>query len=258
MYGNEFEDFAELEGMLEGMLDGVDVEFLAGIALIFGVIALIASVLGLVFYVLKALGMYTIAKRRGINNPWLAWLPVGNEWIAGSISDQYRYVAKGQVTNRRIIMLVLAIAAMVLSGISSSVSMSSFGQMMEGIMMENEDMIMQASGTGAVNSLISLLNSGVSIATIVFWYMSMYDLYSSTNPGSNVVMLVLSIFFGFLEPFFIFCNRNKDDGMPARTAEPEQSTWQDPQLTQPAWEAPQADYQYNRVEGDPWDNNTEN
>jgi hypothetical protein len=251
MYGNEFEDFAELEGMLEGMLEGVDVEFLAGIALVVGVIGLIAAVLGLVFYVLKSLGMYTIAKRRGINNPWLAWLPVGNEWIAGSISDQYRYVAKGQVTNRRIIMLALSIAAFVLSGISSSVSMGSFAQMMEGAMMGNEDMIMQASGTGAVTSLISLLNSGVSIATIVFWYMSMYDLYSSTNPGSNVVMLVLSIFFGFLEPFFIFCNRNKDDGMPARTVEPEQPVWQEPQLAQP-------DYQYNRVEGDPWDNNTEN
>lgn len=251
MYGNEFEDFAELEGMLEG----IDAEFVGGLILVIGVIALIAAVLGLVFYVLQSLGMYTIAKRRGINNPWLAWLPIGNEWIAGSISDQYRYVAKGQVTNRRIIMLVLAIATMVLSGISSSVSMSSFSQMLEGAMMGNEEIVMQASGTSAIGSLISLLNSGVSIATIVFWYMSMYDLYSSTNPSSNVVMLVLSIIFGFLEPFFIFCNRNKDDGMPARTAEPAQPAWEAPQ---PAIQSAPADYQYNRVEGDPWDNNTEN
>lgn len=251
MYGNEFEDFAELEGMLEG----IDVEFIGGIILVIGVIALIAAVLGLVFYVLQSLGMYTIAKRRGINNPWLAWLPIGNEWIAGSISDQYRYVAKGQVTNRRIIMLALAVASIVISGISGGISMSSLGQMMEGIMMENYDAVMEASGSSAFSGLISLASSGVSIATMVFWYMSMYDLYSSTNPGSNVVMLVLSIIFGFLEPFFIFCNRNKDAGMPARTAEPEQPVWEAPQ---PVIQSAPADYEYNRVEGDPWDNNSEN
>lgn len=212
MYGNEFED-------LSYMFEGMDTDALAGIIGGVAIFGLLMGVFGIVLYVLKSLGMYTIAKRRGINNPWLAWLPIGNEWIAGSISDQYRYVAKNQTTNRRVIMLILAIAGIVLGGASTSASLSSFAKMMEAAMAENYDAMMAASSSGATGGLIGLLGSGVSIASIVFWYMSMYDLYSSSCPQNNVLFLVLSIIFGFLEPFFIFCNRNKDEGMPMRTNE---------------------------------------
>ena len=46
--------------------------------------------LSIAAYVLQALGLYTIAKRRGISNPWLAWVPVAWVWVLGSISDQFR------------------------------------------------------------------------------------------------------------------------------------------------------------------------
>ena len=58
-------------------------------------------------YVFGAISLYCIAQRRGIKNPWMAWVPVLNCWILGSISDQYRYVVKGQVRNRRTLLLVL-------------------------------------------------------------------------------------------------------------------------------------------------------
>ena len=66
-----------------------------------------ASIFGIVNYIFQGLTLSTVARRRGINNPWLAWVPVGNVWMLGCISDQYRYVAKGQVKNRRKTMLVL-------------------------------------------------------------------------------------------------------------------------------------------------------
>lgn len=75
-------------------------------------------------YVLMALGLYTIAKRRGINKPWLAWVPVGNFWLLGCISDQYRHVARGQVKNKRKSMLILMIVMLVLMVIVSCVAVS--------------------------------------------------------------------------------------------------------------------------------------
>ena len=54
-------------------------------------------IFSVVTYVLTSLGLYTMAKRRMINHPWLSWVPVANMWILGSLSDQYRYVARGQV-----------------------------------------------------------------------------------------------------------------------------------------------------------------
>ena len=65
--------------------------------------------LGIAAYVLLAMGLYTIANRRAIHHPWMAWVPVLNVWILGSVADQYRYVTKGQVRNSRKALIVLEI-----------------------------------------------------------------------------------------------------------------------------------------------------
>ena len=68
-----------------------------------------SSLLGIASYVLTALALYTMAQRRGIKNAWLSWVPVINCWIIGSLSDQYRYVVKGEIKNKRKTMLILTI-----------------------------------------------------------------------------------------------------------------------------------------------------
>lgn len=210
-YGFDYEMFpAEMGGE---MMDVIYV--FAGVLLVFGLIALVVS---LVMVIFQGVGLYTMAKRRGIKHAWLAWIPVGNSWLVGCIADQYRYVAKGEVKNRRKILMALSIVGAVLgaaSGILSTVGlgavaeqmMNSGAQGMEGV---------TAGGALAGRALISLLSSVVSIATLVFWHISLYDLYTSCNPKNNVMFLVLGIIFGILTPIFIFANRNRDGGMPPR------------------------------------------
>jgi len=48
-------------------------------------ICAIALVIGLVFYVLKSIGLYTLAQNRGIENPWLAWIPITDLYIMGML-----------------------------------------------------------------------------------------------------------------------------------------------------------------------------
>ena len=74
----------------------------------------ISSLWGIAMYVLTALGLYTMAKRRAINKAWLAWIPVVNCWLIGCISDQYRYVVKGQIKSKRKSLLTLTIIQMAL------------------------------------------------------------------------------------------------------------------------------------------------
>ena len=38
---------------------------------------LLALGFSILIYVLEALAVQTIARRRGVNHPWLAWLPIG-------------------------------------------------------------------------------------------------------------------------------------------------------------------------------------
>lgn len=186
-------------------------------------ILLVALVIAAVFYVLQAVGLYSIAKRRGLSNAWLAWIPIGNYWILGSISDQYQYVVKGKIRNKRKILLILElciIAVGMIMGLVSTVLL---------LTADGSDAVMVST---TVNLIQSLLTFGISITAAVFWYMALYDLYSSCCPESNVLFLVLSIVFSFLLPFFLFFNRKRDDGMPPRRPEPRyippQQTWDAP------------------------------
>ena len=108
-YGFEYYFPDAMEGAAEGVLVGA-----AGIfAGIFLIVYLLCMAFSVVSYVLSAVGMYRIAKRRGIHNAWLAWVPVGNGWLLGSISDHYQYVAKHKTTKRRRVLLILQLIAQV-------------------------------------------------------------------------------------------------------------------------------------------------
>lgn len=226
MYPEEFYEF-------EQILSGVDADLLLMVAGVIVVIALVIGLVAFVGYIFLSIGLYTLAKRRGIRNPWLAWLPVGNYWIAGSIADQYQYVTKGAVKNKRIILLALSIAGIALSSFVSTYISGGF------VLTTGQVSADQLASLGMVGTLMNFVQSGLEIATFVFWHMALYDLYTSCNPKNNVLFLVLGIIFGFLIPYFIFACRNKEEGMPPRR------------------EAPQYQHQPTpepRTYQDPWDN----
>ena len=181
----------------------------------------ISSIWGIAMYVLTALGLYTIAKRRAIRNAWLAWIPVVNCWMVGCISDQYRYVVKGQVKSKRKALLTLsiiqiglalaffaALTVTIICGVNTSMAVTGYSRILESVMVPL-----------IVTLGLVLPMAGVGIAKAIIYYMSMYDLYTSCAPENNVLFLVLSIIFKVTEPFFIFFNRNNDKGMPPRRVE---------------------------------------
>lgn len=56
-----------------------------GVLLALGGFLALFLLLGLVFYILFALGLYTMAKRRDLPNPWLAWIPVAQLYTMGEV-----------------------------------------------------------------------------------------------------------------------------------------------------------------------------
>lgn len=194
-------DFSNMPGL--DVLEDAVVTFLA----IYLAIMLFASIYSIVVYVLHSLGLYTIAKRRLIHNPWLAWIPIANLWILGSISDQYQYMAKGKRTKRRKTLLGLMIAIYVLA-ILVGVAI--------GVM---TGMAVIGAGTEVLVPALILILVYIALMVIaiiltVFQYIAYYDLFTSCNPDNAVVFLVLGIFFNFLLPYFVFACRKKDLGVP--------------------------------------------
>ena len=173
---------------------------------------------GIATYVLSALALYTVAKRRGISKPWLSWIPVLNVWILGSISDQYRYVVKGQIKSKRKALLILNVINWVISVAISITAIVMCVQLVNYAIMDVSEEVLLEMILGPVVAVVGLCLPlfGISIAVIVIRYMALYDVYTSMDPSNNVLFLVLSILFGFTEPFFLFFNRNKDMGMPPR------------------------------------------
>ena len=231
-------EYYEFEQILENLDEELVLSF-AGIILAVALVVLLVAVAG---YIFQSIGLYTIAKRRGIANPWLAWLPwVGYYWIAGSIADQYQYVVNGAVKNRRTILLALSLAAIVVSSLVATMINGSF------ILTTGEVTMDQLTSLGTLETVLNLVASALEVAVFVFWQIALYDLYSSCKPKNNVLFLVLGILFGFLTPFFIFACRNKEEGMPPRREEPRYGYRPDPQQPyQPAAEP--------RVYKEPWEN----
>lgn len=192
-----------------------------------GVLALIVQLIlsplvSIALYILSAVGLYTIAKRRGLHQPWLAWIPVANIWLLGSVSDQYQYVVNGRIKSKRKVLLVLNSISAVLKIVLMTLAASAVFQLFMGVAngYQEEHLVSSAlsSALGMVGVLVPLL--GVSIGCMVVRYMALYDVFKSLDPANAVMFLVLSILFRVTEPFFLCCNRNKDLGMPARRPEP--------------------------------------
>ena len=187
---------------------------------------LFPSAISLAAFVLTGFGLYAIAKRRGIHNPWLSWIPVANCWIIGCLSDQYRYVVKGEVRNKRkalltlnIINVLLGLAIVVFAVV---VLVRAFAAATTGGQPAFNEILGSIFGVG----ILFLPFAGVSIAITVIHYMATYDIYTSCDPQNNVLFLVLSIFFPVLESVFMFFSRKKDEGMPPRRQEPQYSPQQ--------------------------------
>ena len=200
--------------------------------------ALPSSLLGIASYVLSALALYTLAERRGIQKAWLSWVPVLNVWIIGSLSDQYRYVVKGQVKSKRKILLILNLIKMVVSLILIIAAVGVTVELVTGAVygVRENELLESILGIALGATGLALTMAGIAIAAAVIRYMALYDIYTSMDPGNSVLFLVLSIVFNVTEPFFLFFSRNKDGGMP-----PRKQTFSDVPPQEP-WEAEQREF----------------
>ncbi len=172
----------------------------------------IALCIGAVLYVVQSFSLYQIATRRKIALPWLAWIPLGNCWILGSLSDQYRYLTAGKSQHRRVILTVCSGLACILSVAATKMLLDlmrypwlAYGQ------------IRFPSPAGTLLSLVCLcIGIGSTVTCAVYSYICLYNLYRSCNPSVATMYLVISIFFPFAAPFLLLASRKNEFGMPPR------------------------------------------
>ena len=195
-----------------------------------------------VLYVLQSAGSYGIAKRRGIHHPWLAWIPVGILWIWGCISDQFQYLVKGRIRNRRKVLLTLGLVILglavawgvVMGFLIAGLVERAFTVSLEQTVAELLPLMLAALGLLAVLAVVQLVMT-------ILQYIVLYNVYYSCDPANSVMFEVLSIVFPGTLPFFLFFSRKRELGMPPRKkpVPPAAPVMAEPAVTDtPAEEAP--------------------
>jgi hypothetical protein len=147
-------------------------ELLMGFLTLMAAIIIPALIIGIGFYILLGFGLYTMAKRRGIANPWLAFIPFGTQYIMGAL------VGEVQISSVKLdakLALPISFAACVVIG------------------------------------AIPLIGALAVLAIMIFFYMVVYKIYEAYKPDNAVLYLVLSIVFsGFAMPIIFFMIRNNE------------------------------------------------
>ncbi len=190
----------------------------AGVFIFIAIIYLVLFAWTLVNYIISSLSLFTIAKRRGIPNYGLAWVPVANLWTLGSIADQYDG-SRGLTRKWRHVLLWLTLSGIIVYivvciGAFASVFASSIYEART--YQPSSDMLNPAMiaafmimivGFTCYGMLLAACNTCKAICT--------FKLFESARPTKAVMLLLLSLLVPFAAPFCLLACRNKDLGMPA-------------------------------------------
>lgn len=84
---------------------------------IFGGFMFILVILGIVLYVIMALGLQSMAKKLNIENPWLAWIPIANVYLIGRIAGDQITVFNKDIPKLGLVLVIGAIGVSVISAI---------------------------------------------------------------------------------------------------------------------------------------------
>lgn len=200
---------------------------------------LFAGMTQLIFQIFRCVGISRIAKRRGIRNSWLAWIPFGQSWILGSISDHYRYFTKGEETSRRKQMLAMSLAhgVLYLAGVVLTVS-TAIGMARAFFGGVAPEAFFAAVSSNVLNLVVLCLGTVVAVVFLVLRLMVSYDLFASCAPKTAVLFLILGILVPVSMPFLIFASKEQDGGMPPRKEAPQP---EEPLQEEPWYEAPAAE-----------------
>lgn len=181
------------------------VGLLVGIVFIF--VYLVLLVYLILAYVFESLSLHTIARRRGIANPWLAWIPYAKYWTLGAIARDYD---KQNGIKRRWDKTLLTLS-IVMAGCIIITYIGMFAYIMSiafqvGSAEMSEEMALQFMGMlFALCIPIGIISSAVSTLTIICYY----KVFESTVPEKALKYFLIYLLVPFAAPFCLFACRNK-------------------------------------------------
>ena len=172
----------------------------------------VSAVIGIAIYLLESISVYKMAKSAEIKNPWLAFIPVANDWVFGTLAEKYK--KKNGTKSARFgiilpvlegIVLIEAIALTIFTVISVK---EITGYALDAVNTSAEMAPEQFMSLIPVIILYFALIA-VAIAYALVFFIALWHVYSSFDKSNATLYIVLSIIFTISVPIILFIIRNR-------------------------------------------------
>ena len=169
----------------------------------------------LAMYLFQSIGVYKMSKNMGLSNPWIAFVPFANHYALGRIAEKYikndgRPSAKFSkiLLTLSIIMVVATLLFVAFVLVLVFLEAASIPEV-DAVMYSEEMAVMSAFTIILPLILGYFIFLGVAIAFNVVYYVALWRVFAIYDNKNATLYLVLSIFFTFLFPIFLFILRNR-------------------------------------------------
>lgn len=175
---------------------------------LFYLILVIAAIAYFIFsHLLKGAGLYSIAKRRKLDNKLYAFIPVCNFMLMGNIAEQFEVAQYGKTKNYNKLMLILSLPFTITFSIYLVLLL---------IILPDALTIADFGATYAAGKLTLDIAGYTLLLTLIPFLggqtFTLYKVYRSLKPDNCALYTILSATVCVSTPFSIYRFRKSDEG----------------------------------------------
>ena len=172
----------------------------------------VSAVIGIAIYLLESISVYKMAKSAEIKNPWLAFIPVANDWVFGTLAEKYKK-KNGTKSARFGIILPVLEGIVLIETIALTIFTVISVKEITGYALD----AVNTSAEMAPEQFMSLIPviilyfalMAVAIAYAVVFFIALWRVYSSFDKSNATLYIVLSVIFTISVPIILFIIRNR-------------------------------------------------
>ena len=172
----------------------------------------VSAVIGIAIYLLESISVYKMAKSAEIKNPWLAFIPVANDWVFGTLAEKYKK-KNGTKSARFGIILPVLEGIVLIETIALTIFTVISVKEITGYALD----AVNTSAEMAPEQFMSLIPviilyfalMAVAIAYAVVFFIALWRVYYSFDKSNATLYIVLSIIFTISVPIILFIIRNR-------------------------------------------------
>lgn len=172
----------------------------------------VSAVIGIAIYLLESISVYKMAKSAEIKNPWLAFIPVANDWVFGTLAEKYKKKNGTKSARFGIILPVLegiVLIETIALTIFTVISIKEItGYALDAVNTSSEMAPEQFMSLIPVIILYFALMA-VAFAYAVVFFIALWRVYSSFDKSNATLYIVLSVVFTISVPIILFIIRNR-------------------------------------------------